>query len=113
MNRGTLGLCMAAGGVKTGTDTVLGEIRSRSAKFVMTASDASERTLKQIRDKCRTYGIDCYEAPLSGTELADALGKRSTCVAVSFNGRGPWRNVLSELTQNTDTSGSDRNGKDN
>ena len=46
---GWMGLCKAAGGVTSGFDSVLGEVRCGKSKLVMIASDASERTRKQIR----------------------------------------------------------------
>jgi len=88
-----LGLCMAAGGIKTGTDTVLGEIRSHRAKFVLVASDASERTKKQLTDKCNYYKVTVFSAGYTGAQLAQLLGKKSQCAAVAFIGKGPWEKV--------------------
>lgn len=85
---------MAAGGVKVGFDLILGEIRSGKAKFVLIASDASDRTVKQLTDKCKFYGVKYYRTEYSGVEIADMLGKRAVCAAALFNGKGPWKNVL-------------------
>ena len=54
MNTGYIGLCVAAGGVTTGFDLVLGEIRRGRAKFVLIASDASERTKNSSQTNVHT-----------------------------------------------------------
>ena len=96
MNR-FIGLCAAAGGVVTGFDLVLGEIRHSRAKFVILASDASDRTKKQITDKCNYYNVKCYTGIYSGDELAGLIGKRSFCAAAAFVGKGPWQAVLDSI----------------
>lgn len=89
-----IGLCMAAGGVKVGFDLILGEIRSGRAKFVIIANDASDRTVKQLTDKCKFYGIKYFRTEYSGVEIADMIGKRAVCAAAAFTGKGPWKSVF-------------------
>ncbi len=101
-----MGLCRAAGGVTTGFDLVLGEVRRKKARFVLLADDASERTKKQITDKCEFYEIPLFPAGLTSGELAALLGKKSSCAAVAFTGRGPCRPLLTlfgERTRNANT----------
>lgn len=98
MNERYIGLCAAAGGVTTGFDLVLGEIRRGRAKFVLIASDASERTKKQLTDKCTHYNVKYYIINEYNSEaIAHMLGKRSFCAAAAFCGRGPWKRVFDEL----------------
>lgn len=52
-----LGLAMRAGKLVTGDELVLKSIRSREAKLVIVAGDASANTQKKFRDKCGTYNI--------------------------------------------------------
>ena len=92
-----IGLCMAAGGVKTGVDMVLGEVRSHRAKLVLLASDASDRTKKQVTDKCNYYNIPLFSGGYTGDDIAQMLGKRSPCAAVAFIGKGPWESVKTAL----------------
>ena len=80
---GWMGLCKAAGGVTSGFDSVLG---------VMIASDASERTRKQIKDKCEFHGVKCVECGFSSEEIGHAIGRDST-VAVSFGGKGCFNKI--------------------
>ncbi|OWR27887.1 50S ribosomal protein L7ae [Saccharibacillus sp. O23] len=52
-----LGLAMRAGKMVTGDELVLKAVRSREAKLVVLAGDASSNTQKKFRDKCASYGI--------------------------------------------------------
>ena len=97
MEERLIGLCMAAGGVTTGFDSVMTEIRSGSAKFLLIASDVSDRTKKQLTDKCTYYHTKYRIGPYTGETLAKMLGKRATCMAAAFTGRGPWKHVSDEL----------------
>ena len=93
-----IGLCASAGGVITGFDLILGEIRKNRAKFVLIASDSSERTKKQLTDKCKYYNVKYYIInEYSSEAIAHMLEKRALCGAAAFTGRGPWKNVLEEL----------------
>ena len=83
-----MGLCKAAGGVTS----VLGEVRCGKSKLVMIASDASERTRKQIKDKCEFHGVKCVECGFSSDEMGHAIGRDST-VAVSFGGKGCFNKI--------------------
>ena len=91
-------MCAAAGGVTTGFDLVLGEIRRGRAKFVLIASDASDRTKKQLIDKCTHYNVKYFIINEYNSEaIAHMLGKRALCAAAAFTGRGPWKHVSDEL----------------
>ncbi|MBQ2729288.1 MAG: ribosomal L7Ae/L30e/S12e/Gadd45 family protein [Clostridia bacterium] len=84
-----LGLAAAKRSVVLGTDLVLREIRkNKGTVCVLLAADASERTSKQITDKC-----NFYEIPLIRTECdMDTLGRRvgkispTACAAVTDKG---------------------------
>lgn len=104
---------MAAGGVKTGFDIVLGEVRSHRAKFVLLASDASDRTKKQITDKCTYYNVKLYTGGYTGDDIAQMLGKRSSCAAAAFIGKGPWESAEKALrTGQTDVPETTEDRKD-
>ncbi len=100
-----IGLCMAAGGVVTGTDLVLGAVRSGRAKFVLISRDASERTKKQLTDKCTYYQVNYRISEYDSAALAQMLGKKSLCSAAAFTGRGPWANVMKAFSETTDPDG--------
>lgn len=82
-----------------GFDAVLGEIRGGRARFVLVASDASDRTRKQLSDKCKYYHVTCFEGAYSSAGLAEMLGRRSGCVAAAFTGKGPWESVCRALSE--------------
>ena len=84
-----MGLCRAAGGVVCGVDAALAEVRHGRAKFVLVASDASERTRKQLTDKCATYQVEILVGKRDSAALARLFGRRSACAAAAFTGRGP------------------------
>ena len=92
-----IGLCMAAGGVITGADSVLGAVRGGKAKFVLIARDASDRTKKQITDKCTYYNVKYCIGEYDSAALAQMLGKRLLCSAAALTGRGPWANAVKAL----------------
>ncbi len=88
-----IGLCMAAGGVITGVDSVIGAVRGGKAKFVLIAHDASDRTKKQITDKCKYYNVKYIIGEYDSEAIACLLGKRALCSAAAFTGRGPWQSL--------------------
>lgn len=92
-----IGLCMAAGGVSYGTDSVLGCVRSGKTKFVIIASDVSDRTRKQISDKCASYNVRLYTPSITCEELGLAIGKKSLCAACAFTGKGPAKMIAQLL----------------
>lgn len=94
-----IGLCMAAGGVITGADSVLGAVRGGKAKFVLIASDASDRTKKQFTDKCTYYKVRYCISEYDSAAIAQMLGKKSLCSAAAFTGRGPWVNVMKAFAE--------------
>ena len=49
---GLIGLATRAGKIVFGTDACLEQIIKRNAKLVIVAKDASERTIKNIKNKC-------------------------------------------------------------
>lgn len=76
-----LGISLKAGKLKTG-EGVIDSIRSKKAKLVIIAADASERTKKTITDKAKFYNIDCIIRSTSA-EISKAIGKNNR-VAVSI-----------------------------
>lgn len=80
-----LGLAAAKRSIVLGTDLVLKEIRKQKGSLcVLLASDASERTTKQITDKCKFYSIPLIHLDCDMEELGKRVGKISptACAAV-------------------------------
>ncbi len=95
----TLLLCRKAGAVTAGVGAALDAVRRNGARpaAVILASDASDRTKKQIRDKCAFYGVVLFEIPAPSDELGRFLGSRSLCAAAAIGKRGPYASLVEKL----------------
>ncbi len=87
-----ISLCMAAGGVRVGISSALDDVRHNKSRLVITSSDVSERSLKQIRDKCAYYGVPIGESGFTSAELGQMTGRTPTSV-LSFTGKGCWNKI--------------------
>ncbi|MFV0479713.1 MAG: L7Ae/L30e/S12e/Gadd45 family ribosomal protein [Anaerorhabdus sp.] len=82
---GLLGMAKKAGKTAIG-DTAIEMIRSQDAKLVILSKDCSERTKKQVNDKCNTYHIEILEIEQSEV-LSSAIGRSSVAfVAICDSG---------------------------
>lgn len=75
-----LGLARRCGKLSVGSETVLAAIRkSKHGNItVILSEDASDRTKKQISDKCAFYGVPLITPGITGDEMASAAGKKMT-----------------------------------
>ena len=80
-----LGLAQRAGKLISGESLVLQSIRSKKAKMVCIASDASDNATKQFLNKCEYYDVPLTTA-LTREELSHALGKDRTVCALMDDG---------------------------
>ena len=69
-----LGLCLKAGKLCHGTDSVIEGIRSKKVKYVFLANDAADNTKKKITDKAKFYSVEVNEE-FTSLELSNAIGK--------------------------------------
>lgn len=77
-----LGFCRRSGKLVMGAGQVLSQITGRRPPMlVVIAADASERTEKQLYDKCSFRSIKLARASVTGEELARLLGKSGTVMA--------------------------------
>ncbi|KYD29547.1 MULTISPECIES: YlxQ family RNA-binding protein [Anoxybacillaceae] len=74
-----LGLANRARKVTSGEELTVKEIRSGKAKLVLLAEDASENTMKKIKDKCSSYGVPLRKVSDRYT-LGHAIGKDARVV---------------------------------
>lgn len=79
-----IGLAKRAGKVSTGTFICEKAIKSRSAKLVILALDASENTKKTITDACKFYGVELIETS-DMDALSHAVGASALRAVVSIN----------------------------
>ena len=84
-----LGLARRARKLAVGTDAVLDAVRSGKAPVALVASDASDRTKKQVGDKCASYGVTLIKLEADRRSLAAALGSKdgqtSACAVTDRN----------------------------
>lgn len=94
-----VGLCRKAGKLLIGTDAVCAALAERIKPCaVFAAEDNSENTEKKLRDKCGFYRVELIRLPVSGEDLAHAIGKRARCAAVAVTDENLCRLVRSTLT---------------
>ena len=77
------GLARRAGKTVLGTDLVLSAIQAEKAFLVLVASDASERTKKQLCDKCISHNVKLVLIPATRDEMAKAAGKNAPVAAIA------------------------------
>ena len=66
---GLIGLAMRAGKISFGTDACLEQIEKKKIKFLFLAMDASDRTKKVFREKCKeaqNFLAKCIEKAKEG-----------------------------------------------
>ncbi len=71
---GMIGLAMRAGKVVSGEFSTEKAVKTKAAKLVIVAADASENTKKLFRDKCSFYHVP-IQICSSKEELGKAIGK--------------------------------------
>lgn len=76
---GLLGICTKAGKLSCGTDLVLEEISKKFVKLVIVATDASDKTKKNIKFVCEKNNIELFEY---GTidDNSKAIGKHNKAI---------------------------------
>ena len=83
---GALGLCARARALIYGTSMICEALRSsHPPRLVLEASDTSEGTHKRLTDKCNFYHIRHVRLPVTGIELAHAVGKSAALAAVAIS----------------------------
>ncbi len=74
-----IGFAKRSGKVAVGAEQTISAIRTAQGKATaVLSSDSSERTKKQIKDKCAHYDAPLVIPGLSGDDLARAAGKKMT-----------------------------------
>ena len=83
---GTLSICRKAGKLKMGMDTAKSACETGEAKAVFTASDLSEKSLKEMRFYGAKNGVKVYRLGMTMEQIALALGKKTGIIAVTDAG---------------------------
>ena len=78
-----LGLCRKAGALVFGFDAVVEAMRKHKAFGVMTTTDISPKTLKEIRFHADKYNVNVYDIPVNMEEMRAILGKPAGVLAIT------------------------------
>lgn len=81
-----LTMCMKAGKTVKGFDSSCDAVKNGTAYCVLTASDASEKTVKEIDFICRKYSVPLIRTELSKDEIGQLCGKVTAVIAVCDKG---------------------------
>lgn len=93
MNSGTkrktanlLTICIKAGKAVKGFDSVCDAVKGGKAFCVLTASDASARTIKETGFVCSERNVPVYMTELSKEDMLELCGKETAVIAVCDKG---------------------------
>ena len=92
-----LGLAMRAGKIKSGESVILSDIKTNKIKLVIVATDASDNTLKVMKNKSESNQIPLRSFG-TRVELGIALGKGER-VNVGITDQGFAKKLLSMIDE--------------
>lgn len=81
-----LTICLKAGKTVKGFDSVCDAVKNGTAFCVLTASDASEKTVKEIAFICGKYSVPLFRTGLTKEEIGMLCGKITAVLAVCDKG---------------------------
>jgi len=81
-----LGLIRKAGKLTMGFDAVVIDAKSGASKLILTASDISPRSARQIAFECKDTGIDIVTIPYNVEQLSEAVGRQVKIFSVNDDG---------------------------
>lgn len=81
-----LSVCFKAGKAVKGFDSVKDSVISGKAFAVITAADASAKTIKEVRFICDKYGIKVLPSELEKNDISRLCGKETAVIAVCDKG---------------------------
>lgn len=81
-----LTICLKAGKTVKGFDSVCDAVKNGSVFCVLTASDTSEKTVKEISFVCGKYSVPLFRTELTKEEMGILCGKITAVIAVCDKG---------------------------
>lgn len=109
---GVIGLSRRAGALAIGTEQVIEAVRKGKAQLVLVASDVSENTAKQLRDKTSYRNVPLEAIPLDMRALGHLIGK-DHAAAVALLQEGfvhAYRKAVQSAAPSITLSNPERNG---
>lgn len=81
-----LTICIKAGKAVKGFDSVAEAIKNNTAKCVITASDASAKTVKEVAFFCNKHNVPLLISELTKDEIGKLCGKSTAVIAAVDSG---------------------------
>ena len=81
-----LGICIRAGKTVKGFDSAVEAVKNGTAFCLLTASDASEKTVKEVKFYCEKYGAKSLATEMSKSDIGKLCGKETAVIAVTDKG---------------------------
>ena len=98
--KSVLGLARKANKLSLGNDSVLEKIEKKIAKLVIFSSDASSRTVENIKRKAKFNNIYTVNIKYDMNFINSAVGKK--CAVISVNDEGFFRKIKSLIEEEKD-----------
>ena len=101
---GYIGFAARSGNISVGSELTLKAIRHSAGKggiAALLASDASERTKKQVSDKCAFYKVFLVTSDATSDEIGTALGKTAPVAAAAVTDKNLAAAIKKLYTDNT------------
>ena len=88
MNRfdSTLSLCMRAKRLSYGFDTVKGLVLKGQVFLLLTASDLSPKTVKEVRYLSERYNVPCLPHPAAMEGIQRIIGRKTGVIGITDQG---------------------------
>lgn len=81
-----LGICIRAGKTVKGFDSAVEAVKNGTAFCLLTASDASEKTVKEVKFYCEKYSVKSLATEMSKSDIGKLCGKETAVIAVTDKG---------------------------
>ena len=83
---GILSICRKAGKMEIGFAPMKETLPTGRVKGVVTASDISPKTFKEVQFYCQKYHVPVCPVPLTIAELGGAIGRKAAVAAILDDG---------------------------
>ncbi len=95
-----LTICFKAGKAVKGFDSSEEAVKNGNASCLLTASDASEKTVKETAFIGNKYSVPVYGIPLAKEDISRLCGKATAVIAVTDKGFAEgFRKIISQSAQ--------------
>ena len=95
-----LGICLRAGKAVRGFDSAVEAVKNGTAHCLLTASDLSDKTVKEAEYYCTKYGVKHLRTGVSKSEIGQLCGKETGVIAVTDKGFSDgFERIISDVSQ--------------